>query len=298
MMKRHIIILILIVVSYTVATPVFCHNPFTSKPENQHKTPAPLIKNRFFVKIILWQHQLKQKMSELIRDTKTATNMKPLLFLTVFAFTYGAVHAAGPGHGKFVATSFVLSHKATITGGILFGVFFASLHGFSGAAGVLGLRYIIQKGVSETLGSVTSVTQIISYGLIALLGCIVFLKNIYAFIKKTEAESSDHEQRTTRKGLLSWAIAAGMVPCPAVVMVMLFCLSMDTLTLGLLLAACISLGMATTISGVVIIVILGKTGVLQSVSQNRVEIIERILGIGSGAAVMAFGLVFLFATLA
>ena len=52
----------------------------------------------------------------------------------------------------------------------------------------------------------------------------------------------------TRKGVLPWAVAVGLVPCPAVVMVMLFCLSMDVVILGLLLAVCISIGMATTIS--------------------------------------------------
>ena len=62
------------------------------------------------------------------------------------------------------------------------------------------------------------------------------------------------ETKGSRKGLVPWALAVGLVPCPAVVMVMLFCLSMDALALGLVLAVFISLGMALTISGVVIAV--------------------------------------------
>jgi len=296
-MKKIIAALILIVISCLWVSPVLSHNPFTSKPETQHKAPAPPVKSRFFVKLIIWQHQLKQKMSDLIRETRTTGNIKPLMFLLMLAFTYGVVHAAGPGHGKFVATSYVLSHKASVTGGLLFGTFFAFVHGLSGAVGVLGLRYLIQQSVSETLGSVTAVTQNISFGLIALLGLSVFLKNTYTLFFKADVDPTVQDDGKSRKGFMPWALAVGMVPCPAVVMVMLFCLSMDLLNLGLLLAASIALGMAATISTVVIVVVLGKAGTLQVIPKNRVELIERILGIIVGMAVTLFGSVFLIASL-
>ncbi|MBW1867687.1 MAG: hypothetical protein JRI38_08160, partial [Deltaproteobacteria bacterium] len=224
-MKRCIIILLLFVIACLWAAPALSQNPFTSKSETRHKAPPPVIKSQFFVKIIVWQHQIRQKMSELIRDVQTTGNIMPLLFLVLLAFSYGVIHAIGPGHGKFVAMSYVLSHRASIVSGLLFGTFTAFFHGFSGAVGVLGLRYILQRGVGELLGTVTTATQIISFGLITLLGLGIFLKNGYALFFKPVSSQLAQETKASRKGLIPWALAVGLVHCPAVVMVMLFCLS-------------------------------------------------------------------------
>ena len=296
-MKKYIITLTLIVAICSWAAPVFSQNPFTSKPDTHRKAPAPSVKSQFFVKLIYWQHQLKQKMSELIREARNTGRIKPLIFLMALAFSYGAVHAAGPGHGKFMAMSYVLSHKASVMNGLLFGIFVAFMHGLSGAVAVLGLRYIIQRSVSETLAAVTTATQIISFGLIALLGLGVLLKNGYALFFKPAFKPIAQDTKKSRKGLLPWTVAVGLVPCPAVVMVMLFCLSMDVLILGLSLAACISLGMAATISCVVIAIIMGKAGALQTVPKKRVETLEHILGLVSGIAVTVFGTLFLLAAI-
>ena len=296
-MKRLIVFILLVSILLPGAVPVWAHNPFTSKPETQHKAPEPPFKSQFFVKIILWQHQLKAKMSELIRGVKEDGNFVPVLFLMALAFAYGVLHAAGPGHGKVVATSYVLSHNTSVLNGILFGLCIAMIHGFSGAVGVLGLRYIIEQSVSETLTTATTITQIISFGLIFLLGLAILLKHIYVLVFSKARDSKKTTNRPTRKGLLPWAVAVGLVPCPAVVMVMLFCLSMDVMVLGLVLSACIAIGMGATISLVVTAVVLGKSGLMKSVSEKRATFIEGTIGLLSGTAIAAFGVIFLLATI-
>jgi len=297
-MNKVVATLILITLTCLCASPVLPQNPFTSRQETQHKAPNYLINSQFFVKLVLWQHLIKQKMSELIRETRTTGKIKPIMFLMMLAFSYGAIHGAGPGHGKFVAMTYVLSHKASILGGLLFGIFIALAHGLSGAVGVLGLRYIIHRGVGETLETATTATQIISFGLIVLLGLGILFKNGYAFFVKPASDSITQETKTSLKGSIPWAVAVGLIPCPAVVMVMLFCISMDALTLGLLLAVCISLGMAATISCVVIAVVIGKAGALRIVSKKRAVRIEYVMGFFAGIAVTIFGLLFLITSIA
>ncbi len=296
-MKKSIIALIIMAVFMATVPFAFSHNPFTAEPETQHPAPTPFFKSPVFAKIIVWQHQLKQKMSDLIREARTTGNFSPLLVLMVLSFGYGAIHAAGPGHGKFVAVSYVLSHKISVAGGALFGVFIAFIHGFAGAAGVLGLRYIIDRNVSDTLGTVTHATQIISFGLIALLGLGIFFKCGFALMFKPASEPAENESNLSKKGLLPWAAAVGLVPCPAVVMVMLFCLSMDVLILGIILSICISFGMAATICLAVFAVAMGKAGVLQTIPKKRVKLIENTIGLVSGMAVMVFGAVFCIAAM-
>ena len=293
-MKTKIALLTLLVLGCTLVPPAFSNTPFTSKPQKQHVAPAPPVKSRFFVKLIIWQQQLKQKMSDLIREGRTSHRIQPFLFVLLVGFAYGAVHAAGPGHGKFVAMSYVLSHRATLAQGLLFGNAIALIHGFSGAVGVLCLRYILQHSVSKTLGEVTHTTQIVSFALIFLLGLGIFLAKGYALFFKHGSNLTE-ERKTIRKSWVPWALAVGLVPCPAVVMVMLFCMSMEALPLGVMMAVAISLGMATTLSFVIVAAIAGKTGVMQTVSSRRREMVEHGVGMVSGAAVMGFGGLFFLA---
>lgn len=297
MIKRLILLAVLLGLASAWTSPAWAHNPFTSKPEPQYKAPKPLFKSKIFAKIILWQHKLKQKMSDLIRDAQDQKQFKPLIVLLGIAFLYGIIHAAGPGHGKVVAMTYVISYKVKILGGVLFGVCFAFIHALSGAVGVLGLRYIIQRSVSDTLASATTVTQIISFTLITILGLGILFKHRHALSSSPGTDKESETVKVTRKGIFAWAVVVGLVPCPAVVMVMLFCLSMEVMMLGLLLATCISIGMATTISIVVITIILGKTGIMSTVSKNHAARVEGIFGMLSGAAIVAFGTLFLISTI-
>ena len=292
-MKRLVLFALVIACLLSVIHPVRAHNPFTSKPKTGQKVPQPVIKSPVFAQIIVWQHQLKRKMSTLIRQGENGGGTKPLVLLMGIAFLYGAIHAAGPGHGKVVAMSYMLSHRATIRGGMLFGTSFALIHAASGVVGVLGLRYIIRQSVSDTLVSVTSITQIISFGLITLLGLGILVRHGRAVFSASMPAESDQPAGENQKSAIPWAVAAGLVPCPAVVMVMLFCLSMDVLMLGLLLSACISIGMATTLTGVAVIVVTGKTGVLKIVSEKAINKAECIIGSLSGTAIFIFGVIFL-----
>lgn len=296
-MKRCLALIILFACICSWEGIAWSQNPFISKKETEQKTLEPPIKSRLFMKIILWQHTLKQKMSKLIRVAKDNGSLQPLILLMGLAFLYGVIHAAGPGHGKLIAMSYVLSRKASVMGGLMFSVFIAGMHGSSGIILVFGLRYIIQRSVSESLGTVTFATQIISFGLIVILGLGILLMNIYNLFIKKGQEGKKAQVKDTRKGILTWALAIGMVPCPAVVMVMLFCLSMGVLTLGLLLAACISFGMAFTISMVVSAVVLGKVGVLNAVSEKKTVAIEGVIGLFSGVVIAILGALFLLTTL-
>jgi nickel/cobalt transporter (NicO) family protein len=88
----------------------------------------------------------------------------------------------------------------------------------------------------------------------------------------------------------------GLVPCPAVVMVMRFCISIEVMALGLVLAACIALGMGTTISAVVTAVLMGKGGLLKLVPERRLLTFQGIIGLAAGAGIATIGILFLLTT--
>jgi nickel/cobalt transporter (NicO) family protein len=126
------------------------------------------------------------------------------------AYAYGAVHAAGPG--KAVATAYVLSHNVLILRGLLFGLFIAMIHGMSGVVGVVGLRYVIERSVSQTLADAITITQLVSFGLIAVLGLALVVQYGHALFF-ARAPVRNTSPQASGKLLLPWA--APLDWCPA-----------------------------------------------------------------------------------
>lgn len=297
-MRSFCCLLILVFLACASAS-VQAQNPFSSNNASQNTVSKPRVEHTFLVKIALYQQKLKQKMAGLIREVNNGTTLAPLFLILLLAFGYGLVHAAGPGHGKAIAMSYMASRKPSLSDGLLLGMLIAFIHGFSGIACVLGLHFLLNTSISGTMDSVSKITQLISFSLIALLGLTILIKNGWDLViqgKNKAMPGNDNQTKNTKKGLVPWALAVGLVPCPGVVMIMLFCLSMDVLLLGLALAVCMSLGMATTISLVVAAVILGKAGVLNALSQQYTEKIEMIVGMISGVAIAVLGSLFLLST--
>ncbi len=90
--------------------------------------------------------------------------------LLALSFAYGVIHAAGPGHGKAVVSSYLLATRQTLRNGITL-AFVASL---AQAAGAIALILIASLALHMTSVSITLATfkfEIVSDILIMLLGC-------------------------------------------------------------------------------------------------------------------------------
>lgn len=298
-----LLLCLLAVCIVVVLQPVFAQNPFTAKPKSKahHMTTHPAAKNQFLSMIALWQHRLKQKMADLVREAKVTNSVKPLAFLLVVAFAYGVIHAAGPGHGKTFAISYILSQRPRLLQGMLFGNFIALFHGLSGILFVLMIHIILQKSITGTLEDVTRITQIISFSLITCLGLGVLIKNIYRWIKSAKGSHQAFNESHKRHlyGPLLSALVVGMIPCPGVVMVMLFALSMKLVGLGIMLGITISIGMALTITCVVVMVISGKAISLGMVARHGslAITIENLIETIAGLMIASLGLLFLAAVI-
>jgi len=164
---------------------------------------------------------------------------------------------------------------------------------------VFVVHFVLQSTVMGSLESVTRTTQIISYSLIALVGMALLVKNLYSWNQRTETGISDHAGGTIEKqrGPLATALVVGMIPCPGVVLVMLFAMSLHLLWLGLLLAFIMISGMAVTISAVVVVGVTGKNMFLGALERRgkMVDVADRILNVAAALIVTVLGLTFLAA---
>ena len=196
-MDRLLICLLILLPLICGSVTVKAQNPFLSPKSSQPVLQKSASQSLFLSKITLWQLQLKEKMTVLVRRAKANDSITPWLVVLMIAFGYGALHAAGPGHGKAVAISFISSRNASLGSGLLFGTLIAFCHGFSGIICVLGLYYFLKGGISGTLGAVSHIT-LLSGTSIYLPSCEPPMNNIHApprlFVSVTGLSISQHPQ--------------------------------------------------------------------------------------------------------
>ena len=203
---------------------------------------------------IMAQFHLKQALTSSLRAFANTPDLLSLAPLFGSSLLYGALHAAGPGHGKAVATAFMLHGNRKTREGLIFGNLVAFTHGLSGVLTVLCLKWVLETRVSTGLREATRLTSQISFALIMVMGLLLFLNGAYRLWRPAIAPTT----APSPPARLLAAIPFGLVPCPGVVTVMLLAMGLQLTGLGLLMALGITLGMAATISVAVVLVVAGK----------------------------------------
>ena len=89
------------------------------------------------------------------------------------SFAYGIFHAAGPGHGKAVISSYLVANDETWKRGIVLSFASAVLQAVTAVA-VVGVVAVLLGATSKAMGDTVRVIEIVSYGLIVLIGLRLF----------------------------------------------------------------------------------------------------------------------------
>ena len=91
-----------------------------------------------------------------------------LWLLVGLSFAYGIFHAAGPGHGKAVISSYMLANEVALRRGILLSFVSAFLQALT-AIVVMTLVFLVLRGTSISMTDATWFLEVVSYALI--IGC-------------------------------------------------------------------------------------------------------------------------------
>jgi nickel/cobalt transporter (NicO) family protein len=123
---------------------------------------------RLFNLFISVQIYFNQHMTAAVRamrhDSHAAWTLLGLSFL------YGVVHAAGPGHGKAVVSSYLLATRQSLRNGIVL-AFVASLAQAGGAIALILVASMVLHMTSVSMTSASFYFEIVSDALIVTLGC-------------------------------------------------------------------------------------------------------------------------------
>lgn len=94
---------------------------------------------------------------------------RQLWVLVGLSFAYGVFHAAGPGHGKAVISSYMLANEVALRRGIMLSFVSAFLQGLV-AIVMIALVFLVLRGTSVSMTDATWFLEVTSYVLITLFG--------------------------------------------------------------------------------------------------------------------------------
>jgi nickel/cobalt exporter len=95
--------------------------------------------------------------------------------LVGLSFAYGIFHAAGPGHGKAVISSYMLANEVALRRGVMLSFVSAFLQAIT-AIVVMALVYLLLRGTSISMGDAAQFLEISSYVLISAFGAWLLWK--------------------------------------------------------------------------------------------------------------------------
>lgn len=222
-----------------------------------------------------------------------AKDLTPFLVATMvaIAFGVGAVHALGPGHGKTVIGAYLIGTAGSMSDAVGVGAAVSIMH--TASVLTLGLlvlsveRMLAPERIYPLLG--------LASGAIALgLGSALLWSRIGAARSERRHHGHDHPHPhshdggaspVSRRGLAALALSGGLLPSPSALVTLLAAVSVGRTTLGVLMIAAFSIGLAASLIGVGIVSLRAK-----DVAERRLTSrVAGLLPIASSAAIVATG---------
>jgi nickel/cobalt transporter (NicO) family protein len=108
-------------------------------------------------------------------------NHYAFLGLATLSFLYGVFHAAGPGHGKAVITSYMISNEQALRRGIIIAFLAALLQGIVAVA-LVGCAALIFNATAMRMNMAARVLEYAAYGGIIMLGIVLLINKTAALV--------------------------------------------------------------------------------------------------------------------
>jgi ABC-type nickel/cobalt efflux system permease component RcnA len=126
-----------------------------------------------------WINEHQAAFYRSLKDALIAMRQDPLALsgLIGLSFAYGIFHAAGPGHGKAVISSYMIANEVELRRGVAISFISSLLQGLVAVAAV-GLAFLVLRHFQIQLTTATHAMEIASFALIAAFGAWLLFKKL------------------------------------------------------------------------------------------------------------------------
>ncbi|MDX1037159.1 delayed-early response protein/equilibrative nucleoside transporter [Sinorhizobium medicae] len=301
-------------------------------------TAEPSIRTTGFLGgFFAWVNMEQQGFYRMLTDSLKGMRENPwqLWSLIGLSFAYGVFHAAGPGHGKAVISSYMIANETELKRGVLLSFLSSILQG-AVAILLIGAVYLVLRGSSISMTNATRALEIASYALIAAFGGWLVFRKLRSMLRPAPAPAAvhprdDHDHhhhhdhhhahgpgevcsscghahapdpallKGDRFALTeAWSaiVAVGMRPCSGALIVLSFALLNGLYLGGVLSVFAMSIGTAITVSILATMAVTAKGFALRYASNDSAAArISNGIEIAGALLVMLLGLVLLAAAL-
>lgn len=272
--------------------------------------------------ILAWQGKFNAELQAAARALKTDPGA--FLALAAASFAYGVFHAAGPGHGKAVLTSYMVANEVQLKRGLALAALAALLQGVV-AIGLVLVAALVFRATAGQMTNAARVIEIASYLAIAALGAkliwskgsglLATLRQPALAVASTSGsgrflceaiDDPDHthgpscgcapDPATLSGPSFRWGdafatvLAAGLRPCSGAILILVFTLSQETLAAGAGAVLAMSAGTAVTTGALAAVAVYAKDLALRASGggARRMAIVARTAELL--AALLVFGL--------
>ena len=252
--------------------------------------------------ILAKQAEFYRMMSGTIRAAKA--DGSAAYTLMGISFLYGIFHAAGPGHGKAVISSYLVANNETWRRGVVLS-FASALLQAVGAIAIVGIAAVLLNATAKTMGNAVRVIEIVSYALIVLIGLRLLWVKGRALLHLLRPGGHDHHAlghahdhghghdhqhddeeeasawghahapepaelkgRDWWKRGLSAIVAVGLRPCSGAIIVLVFALAQGLFWIGAASTFVMGLGTAITVATIATIAV-GARGLAGKLAQAK-----------------------------
>ena len=243
------------------------------------------------------------------------------------SFLYGIFHAAGPGHGKAVISSYLVANNETWRRGVVLSFASALLQAVVAIA-IVGIAAVLLNATAKTMGNAVRVIEIVSYALIVLIGLRLLWVKGRALLHLLRPGGHDHhahghahdhghghdhhhddEEEASawghahapepaelkgphwlRRGLMA-IVAVGLRPCSGAIIVLVFALAQGLFWIGAASTFVMGLGTAITVATIATIAVgaRGLAGRLAKAKPGAGMLLLRGFETAAALLIVAFG---------
>ncbi|MBV9771395.1 MAG: hypothetical protein JOZ32_17625 [Bryobacterales bacterium] len=243
--------------------------------------------------------------------------LTPWMIFLAFAISFGlgGLHALTPGHGKTIVAAYLVGSRGTLRHAAFLGAMVTFTHTISvfalGFATLFLFRYIVPEKITQALGVVSGLS-------IVAVGAWMLFKRLPSAAEghrhshdhshshdhghsHEHDHSHDHGHSHGPRGhshvpetlslgsLAALGISGGLVPCESALVLLLSMIALGRVGLGLLLLLSFSVGLASVLTAIGILVLYAKSLIPESKRTARSRAF-RWLPVASAAVVMIVGL--------
>ena len=250
------------------------------------------------------QKVLREKLTAAISAMKRGDWDAIWKFLAI-CLLYGMLHALGPGHGKSIVVGYFIARRGQWRQGIALGAGITVTHTMSAVLLLLILYAIFKATVFNAFETGRIGIENASYVLVMLTGILLIALGIKDFITQhKQAKIAAQEGSVAEPGaekalsptarwreIIGVAAVTGIVPCPAVALIVLFCLLNSMVALSLLGAFVICIGMTITNVAFGIAAVAFRKGIDKGSARTRIATkIYTVATLAGGAIIFISGL--------